>query len=171
MRMVVSSSCTAYGKPNYTPSDEKHALQAVSPCGRSKLIIEDMFRDLAASPEGKEWKIILLRYFNPVGAHPSGKQYPLVCCSLWCRLQIWDCGCIPLSMQQQLTVRHLGCKWGMLLPLSMHPSTERSSVLEDLQGCMCHLVLCLKVVEALPTSQQPQLDGALSPLSAPVECC
>ena len=72
MQMVFSSSCTVYGNPSKVPIDETHPLSAVSPYGRSKLIIEDMFRDLAASPEGKEWRIILLRYFNPVGAHPSG---------------------------------------------------------------------------------------------------
>ncbi len=70
--MVFSSSCTVYGNPSKVPIDETHPLSAVSPYGRSKLIIEDMFRDLAASPEGKDWRIILLRYFNPVGAHPSG---------------------------------------------------------------------------------------------------
>ena len=72
MQMVFSSSCTVYGNPSKVPIDETHPLSAVSPYGRSKLIIEDMFRDLAASPEGKDWRIILLRYFNPVGAHPSG---------------------------------------------------------------------------------------------------
>lgn len=70
--MVFSSSCTVYGNPSKVPIDETHPLNACSPYGRTKLIIEDMFRDLAASPEGKEWRIILLRYFNPVGAHPSG---------------------------------------------------------------------------------------------------
>jgi UDP-glucose 4-epimerase len=69
--IVFSSSCTVYGNPEYTPLDEKHRLQAVSPYGRTKLIIEDMFRDLFASE--KDWRIILLRYFNPVGAHPSGE--------------------------------------------------------------------------------------------------
>lgn len=68
--MVFSSSCTVYGDPQYVPLDEKHQLKAVSPYGRTKLIIEDMFRDIAAAD--KEWRIILLRYFNPVGAHPSG---------------------------------------------------------------------------------------------------
>ena len=72
MQMVFSSSCTVYGNPSKVPIDETHPLNACSPYGRTKLIIEDMFRDLAASPEGKEWRIILLRYFNPVGAHPSG---------------------------------------------------------------------------------------------------
>ena len=69
--MVFSSSCTVYGNPQYVPIDEQHPLKAVSPYGRTKLIIEDIFRDLAASDP--EWRIILLRYFNPVGAHPSGK--------------------------------------------------------------------------------------------------
>lgn len=71
MQMVFSSSCTVYGNPQYVPIDEQHPLKAVSPYGRTKLIIEDIFRDLAAAD--KEWNIILLRYFNPVGAHPSGK--------------------------------------------------------------------------------------------------
>lgn len=45
-------------------------LQALNPYGRSKLIIEDMLRDLFAAEQ--DWRIVLLRYFNPVGAHPSG---------------------------------------------------------------------------------------------------
>ena len=61
-QMVFSSSCTVYGNPSKVPIDETHPLSAVSPYGRSKLIIEDMFRDLAASPEGKEWRI---RRFPP----------------------------------------------------------------------------------------------------------
>jgi UDP-glucose 4-epimerase len=69
--MVFSSSCTVYGNPQYNPLDEAHPLKAVSPYGRTKLIIEDIFRDLAASDP--EWRIILLRYFNPVSAHPSGR--------------------------------------------------------------------------------------------------
>jgi UDP-glucose 4-epimerase len=44
--------------------------QALNPYGRSKLIIEDMLRDLFAAE--RDWRIVLLRYFNPVGAHPSG---------------------------------------------------------------------------------------------------
>ncbi len=71
-QIVFSSSCTVYGNPTKVPIDEGHPLKALSPYGRSKLIIEDMFRDVAASPKESGWRIILLRYFNPVGAHPSG---------------------------------------------------------------------------------------------------
>ena len=78
-QMVFSSSCTVYGNPQYVPLDEAHPLKAVSPYGRSKLVIEDMFRDLyVAEPE---WRIILLRYFNPVGAHPSGAGQFLASCT------------------------------------------------------------------------------------------
>ena len=52
------------------PIDEAHPLKAVSPYGATKLMIEDIMRDLSKSDP--EWRIILLRYFNPVGAHPSG---------------------------------------------------------------------------------------------------
>lgn len=48
----------------------RRLLQALNPYGRSKLIIEDMLRDLFAAEQ--DWRIVLLRYFNPVGAHPSG---------------------------------------------------------------------------------------------------
>lgn len=70
-KLVFSSSCTVYGNPQRVPIDESHPLCAVSPYGRTKIINEDIFRDLHASD--KEWRIVLLRYFNPVGAHPSGE--------------------------------------------------------------------------------------------------
>ena len=74
--MVFSSSCTVYGNPEKVPIDEDHPLKALSPYGRTKLIIEDMLRDVAASEP--QWRTILLRYFNPVGAHPSGGGSPLL---------------------------------------------------------------------------------------------
>lgn len=70
-RLVFSSSCTVYGDPDEPPLDESHELSAVSPYGRTKLIIEDMLRDLAAAEP--HWRVALLRYFNPVGAHSSGR--------------------------------------------------------------------------------------------------
>ena len=68
--LVFSSSCTVYGDPASVPVREDFPLSTTNPYGRSKLIIEDMLRDLAASDP--EWRIALLRYFNPVGAHSSG---------------------------------------------------------------------------------------------------
>lgn len=69
-RLVFSSSATVYGDPHRVPIDENFPLQATNPYGRSKLIIEDMLRDIGrADPQ---WRVALLRYFNPVGAHASG---------------------------------------------------------------------------------------------------
>ena len=73
-QMVFSSSCTVYGNPSKVPIDESHSLAAVSPYGRTKLIIEEIFRDYSAADS--QWRTILLRYFNPVGAHPSGPAPP-----------------------------------------------------------------------------------------------
>lgn len=70
-RFVFSSSATVYGNPDYLPIDEKHPRRATNPYGRSKLHIEGILEDLAASDP--RWTIALLRYFNPVGAHPSGR--------------------------------------------------------------------------------------------------
>lgn len=68
--LVFSSSATVYGEPQRLPLTEDHPLSATNPYGRSKLIIEDMLRDLwRANPN---WRIAILRYFNPVGAHESG---------------------------------------------------------------------------------------------------
>ena len=67
--LVFSSSCTVYGDPDTVPITEDLPLGASSPSGRTKLHIEDMLRDVAATGG---WRIALLRYFNPVGAHPSG---------------------------------------------------------------------------------------------------
>lgn len=69
-RLVFSSSATVYGEPQRLPLTEDHPLSATNPYGRTKLIIEEMLRDLfCAEPT---WQVALLRYFNPVGAHPSG---------------------------------------------------------------------------------------------------
>ncbi len=67
--LVFSSSCTVYGEPDTVPITEDTPLGASSPYGRTKLHIEEMLRDVAAT---SGWRIALLRYFNPVGAHPSG---------------------------------------------------------------------------------------------------
>jgi UDP-glucose 4-epimerase len=69
--VVFSSSCTVYGAPQTLPIREDFPLQAVNPYGQTKLTIEYMLKDLAASDPA--WNISILRYFNPVGAHPSGE--------------------------------------------------------------------------------------------------
>lgn len=69
-RMVFSSSATVYGDPDSSPIPETAALRPANTYGRTKLMVEEILRDLhVAAPD---WSIALLRYFNPVGAHPSG---------------------------------------------------------------------------------------------------
>lgn len=68
--IVFSSSATVYGKPESVPIREDFPLSVSNPYGRTKLIIEDMLRDIYKSDN--EWDIALLRYFNPIGAHESG---------------------------------------------------------------------------------------------------
>ena len=69
-RLVFSSSATVYGIPKAVPVAEGAPLSAINPYGRTKLMQEKMFGDIAAANKG--WSVINLRYFNPVGAHPSG---------------------------------------------------------------------------------------------------
>jgi UDP-glucose 4-epimerase len=68
--IVFSSSATVYGETSCVQYTEDLPLSAINPYGRSKLMIEDILRDVFASD--KNWKIALLRYFNPIGAHSSG---------------------------------------------------------------------------------------------------
>ncbi len=69
--IVFSSSATVYGDPHTVPIKEEFPLSATNPYGRSKLMVEEILRDLHISDA--RWKVVLLRYFNPVGAHISGK--------------------------------------------------------------------------------------------------
>ena len=69
-RLVFSSSATVYGDPHAVPIREDFPLAATNPYGRTKLMIEDILRDMMLSDAS--WRIALLRYFNPVGAHESG---------------------------------------------------------------------------------------------------
>ena len=68
--LVFSSSATVYGDPDKVPIDESADLGPTNPYGRTKLMIEDILRDLYASDT--DWNIVMLRYFNPIGAHKSG---------------------------------------------------------------------------------------------------
>ena len=69
-RLVFSSSATVYGDPASVPLREDFPTSATNPYGRSKLMVEEILRDLSKSDP--RWAIVLLRYFNPVGAHESG---------------------------------------------------------------------------------------------------
>ena len=68
--LVFSSSATVYGEAKTMPILESFPLTATNPYGRTKLMAEEILRDLAASDSS--WNIAILRYFNPIGAHESG---------------------------------------------------------------------------------------------------
>ncbi len=69
-KIVFSSSATVYGKPDKLPIKENFSLKTTNPYGATKLMIEDILRDLYISDN--DWSIAILRYFNPIGAHASG---------------------------------------------------------------------------------------------------
>lgn len=69
--LVFSSSATVYGNPHKVPISEDFPLSATNPYGRSKLMIEEILRDLYQADNA--WNMAILRYFNPVGAHQSGQ--------------------------------------------------------------------------------------------------
>jgi UDP-glucose 4-epimerase len=69
-RIVFSSSATVYGTADKMPLTEDSPVGAVNPYGRSKLIVEQILRDIASADT--KWRVMILRYFNPVGAHDSG---------------------------------------------------------------------------------------------------
>ena len=68
--IVFSSSATVYGMNNISPLTENLPTSATNPYGYTKVMIEQILRDVHVSDE--EWNIALLRYFNPIGAHESG---------------------------------------------------------------------------------------------------
>jgi UDP-glucose 4-epimerase len=69
-KLVFSSTCATYGLPQAIPMDELHPQEPINPYGRSKLIVEQMLRDLDAH-EG--FRSVALRYFNAAGADPEGR--------------------------------------------------------------------------------------------------
>ena len=69
--LVFSSSATVYGENPTLQRTEDMPTSATNPYGWTKVMIEQVLRDVAAADDG--WRIALLRYFNPVGAHPSGR--------------------------------------------------------------------------------------------------
>ena len=68
--LVFSSSATVYSPPGDGQIKENFPLGPVNPYGQSKLMVENIYRDIVAADPS--WRIAILRYFNPVGAHESG---------------------------------------------------------------------------------------------------
>jgi len=68
--IVFSSSATVYGDPQKLPLTEDHPFSPASTYGQTKLVVENMLRELHRS--NPAWRVAILRYFNPVGAHASG---------------------------------------------------------------------------------------------------
>ncbi len=71
-KIVFSSSATVYGLNNPSPLVENMPTSATNPYGYTKVMLEQILRDLEVSD--KEWSVALLRYFNPIGAHESGRM-------------------------------------------------------------------------------------------------
>lgn len=69
--IIFSSSATVYGDPETVPISENFPLSCTNPYGRTKLMTEEILRDLHVADH--DWNVCLLRYFNPVGAHKSGR--------------------------------------------------------------------------------------------------
>ena len=68
--LIFSSSATVYGDPHTVPILEDFPLSVTNPYGRTKLMTEEILKDLYKADS--TWNIVLLRYFNPIGAHTSG---------------------------------------------------------------------------------------------------
>ena len=68
--IVFSSSATVYGMNNVAPFREDMPTSCTNPYGWTKLMLEQILTDLAASDP--DFSVVLLRYFNPIGAHESG---------------------------------------------------------------------------------------------------
>jgi len=69
-QLVFSSSATVYGTPETVPVTESSPTRVTNPYGRTKLMIEEIVRDVCdADPN---WNVCILRYFNPIGAHITG---------------------------------------------------------------------------------------------------
>ena len=69
-KIVFSSTCATYGIPSSIPMNEAHAQSPISPYGQSKLIVEQILRDL---DRYQGFCSVILRYFNAAGADPDGR--------------------------------------------------------------------------------------------------
>ena len=69
-KIVFSSTAAVYGEPERNPIEENNRTAPTNPYGHTKLVIEQLLKDLSVS---KGMKYIALRYFNAAGSHPSGE--------------------------------------------------------------------------------------------------
>jgi UDP-glucose 4-epimerase len=69
-KMVFSSTCATYGIPSSIPMNEAHAQSPINPYGRSKLVVEQILKDLDFY---RGFRSFILRYFNAAGADPEGR--------------------------------------------------------------------------------------------------
>jgi UDP-glucose 4-epimerase len=61
-RFIFSSTCATYGVPTQPVLNENHPTNPINPYGRSKLMVENIIKDLP------ELNFVALRYFNVAGA-------------------------------------------------------------------------------------------------------
>jgi UDP-glucose 4-epimerase len=71
-RFIFSSTAAVYGMPERLPVAETAPTRPINPYGKSKLVTEWMLHDVAASPAGRSFKHVILRYFNVAGAALDG---------------------------------------------------------------------------------------------------
>lgn len=69
-KFIFSSTAAVYGEPKAKLMNELHQIAPINPYGRSKVMVEQVLRDLARS-NGLHYGI--LRYFNAAGADPEGR--------------------------------------------------------------------------------------------------
>ena len=67
---IFSSSATVYGEPSKLPLTENHSLNPINVYGKTKLVIENMLKDICSNDE--KFKAVCLRYFNPLGSYKRG---------------------------------------------------------------------------------------------------
>ena len=69
-KLLFSSTAAVYGEPEFCPIDENHPLKPLNPYAKSKIIIENILKDIVKVENN--WSVVCLRYFNPIGSHKSG---------------------------------------------------------------------------------------------------
>jgi len=67
---IYSSTAAVYGIPEKIPVDETVPLHPINPYGASKVMVEQVLKDLAGT---KDFHYVALRYFNVAGADPEGR--------------------------------------------------------------------------------------------------